>query len=82
LLKRSSLKAFSTIASASSLFMGQNKPGQGTQLPVHKQLIPLTYPPRRRQGGGRYNQGGIIERSEYPRRFSVWGIAANKQIER
>ena len=35
-----------------------------------------------RQGGGRYNQGGYIERSEYRRRFSVWGIVASKQIER
>ncbi len=35
------------------------------------------HPPKMRQGGGRYNQGGYIERSEYRQWFSVWGIAAN-----
>ena len=34
-------------------------------------------PPRMRQGGGRYNRGGYIERSEYRQWFSVCGIAAS-----
>lgn len=33
-----------------------------------------------RQGGGRYNRGVYIERSEYPRGQSVWGIAAKNNV--
>jgi hypothetical protein len=47
-------------------------------LPIDTRRVDF-YPPKMRQGGGRYNRGRYIEPfGEYRRWFSVWGIAASK----